>query len=151
MSSNTSNSLQIELHVPDFKKVLDFYGKLGFKKMWHREEGNNADYLVIGRDGCIINFWPGNDNVYKQSYFKNFPKDTKRGYGVELVVCVNDPKSLYNEVKEFAKVVDELVKRPWGLWDFRIEDPFGYYLRITQKHDILDPEYAVDPGIEDPN
>jgi hypothetical protein len=33
--------------------------------------------------------------------------------------------------------------QPWGVKDFRIEDPFGFYLRITERHNILDPKYAV--------
>ena len=97
--SDTNNKLQIELHVPDFGAVLDFYGKLGFKKVWHRSEKNNADYLVMERDGTILNFWPGNDNVYNQSYFKQFPKDTKRGYGVELVIPVDDVQDFHKLAK----------------------------------------------------
>lgn len=151
MSENTINHLQIELHVPDFEQVLDFYGKLGFTKVWHRNEKNNADYLVMERDGVILNFWPGNENVYEQSYFKQFPHDTKRGYGVELVINVEDVQGLYDQLKDSVKVVGSLVKRPWGLWDFRIEDPFGYYLRITEKHDITSPDYAVGKGESDPD
>lgn len=147
--SDTNNKVQIELHVPDFDTVLDFYGRLGFKKVWHRSEDNNADYLVMEREGTILNFWPGNDNVYNQSYFKNFPKDTKRGYGVELVIPVDDVKEFHDEMKGFVNIVNPLVKRPWGLWDFRIEDPFGYYLRITERHDITSPDYAVPEDQED--
>lgn len=143
---DTNNRLQIELHVPDFGKVLNFYGKLGFKKVWHRSEHTNADYLVMEREGVVLCFWPGNDEVYKQSYFKKFPKDTKRGYGVELVITVDDIDNYYKEVEKFAKVVNPFVTRPWGLKDFRIEDPFGYYLRITERHDITDPSYAVPDG-----
>ena len=149
MSKDTNNKIQLELHVPDFEQVLDFYGKLGFKKVWHRSEHNNADYLVIEREGTLLNFWPGNENVYDQAYFKNFPKDTKRGYGVEIVIPVDDVQAFHEEVKDFANIVNPLVKRPWGLWDFRIEDPFGYYLRITERHDITDPNYAVPEGEKD--
>jgi lactoylglutathione lyase len=147
--ADTTNKIQVELHVPDFEVVLDFYGKLGFKKVWHRSENNNADYLVMEREATLLNFWPGNENVYDQSYFKRFPKDTKRGYGVELVIPVDDVKAFHEEVKGFANIVNPLVKRPWGLWDFRIEDPFGYYLRITERHDITDPNYAVPEGEKD--
>jgi len=94
--SDTNNKLQIELHVPDFDIVLAFYGKLGFKKVWHRSEKTNADYLVMDREGTVLNFWPGNDNVHNQSYFRRFPKDTKRGYGVELVIPVNNVKEFVN-------------------------------------------------------
>lgn len=29
---------------------------------------------------------------------------------------------------------EDLVVRPWGLRDFRVVDPSGYYLRITERH-----------------
>ena len=30
-------------------------------------------------------------------------------------------------------VLDEVTRRPWGLWDFRLLDPDGYFLRITDR------------------
>ena len=143
MSKHTPNHLQLELHVPDFGQVLDFYGKLGFKDVWKRHEGDVGDYLVMERDGVIINFWPGNEEVWEQPYFKDFPHDTKRGYGVEIVIPVEDIESFYEQLKTFAKVVEELKTQPWGLKDFRVEDPFGFYLRFTSPHNILDPSHAV--------
>lgn len=143
MASDTTNHLQIELHVPEFATVLDFYGRLGFKKVWHRSEKTNPHYLVMERQGTIINFWPGNDRVWEQEYFKQFPKETKRGYGVEIFLPVDNIEAYYDEVKLFANIVGTLKLRPCGLRDFRMVDPFGYYLRITDRHDILDPNYAV--------
>ena len=147
MKEDATNHLQLELHVPDHNIALDFYGKLGFKKVWHRSEGNAGDYLVMEKDGTILNFWPGNEAVWSQSYFKRFPRDTKRGYGVEIVVPVDDIDAYYEKVKQFANVVDKLKLRPWGVKDFRIEDPFGFYLRFTERHNILDSKYAVPTGV----
>ena len=144
MSEDTNNKLQLELHVPDFEVVKEFYGKLGFSLVWSRQRGDDGDYLVMERDGTILNFWPGNDKVYDQSYFKGFPKSTKRGYGVKIVYTVEDIEEYYDEVRQFSKVVSPLKKQPWGLYDFRFEDPFGYYFRVTEPHNILDPSNAVD-------
>lgn len=139
------NYLQLELHVPDFKPIKDYYGKLGFKVMWEREPEGAKGYLVIERGGTILCFWGGNDCIYaEQPYFNRFPKDTTRGYGVELVIMVDDIKSFYEEVKDYANVVEPLVTQPWGLTDFRAADPFGYYLRFTSKHNILDEGNAVE-------
>ena len=89
-------------------------------------------------------FWPGNNHIYQQSYFRNFSEDTKSGYGVEIVIMFEkDIKGLFNKAKNFANIVDELKTQPWGLKDFRIEDPFGYYLRLTEPHDILHESNAV--------
>lgn len=142
--NNKKNKLHIELHVPDFAPAIDFYTKLGFKKVWERKPEGEKGYLVMEKDNQILCFWPGNSSVYNQPYFKRFPTNTKRGYGVEIVITVEDIESYYAKVRTFAKVVEELVTQPWGLKDFRVEDPFGYYLRFTEPHDILNPENAVE-------
>lgn len=56
---------------------------------------------------------------------------------------VEDIEDYYEKAKEFANVFEPLQQRPWGLKDFRIIDPFGYYIRFTSPHDILDPNNAV--------
>ena len=94
-------------------------------------------------DNTIICFWPGTEHVYDQTYFKRFPKNTTRGYGVELVVMVDNIETYYKKVKSFANVVEPLKLRPWGLKDFRATDPFGYYIRFTSKHNILDRKNAI--------
>lgn len=148
MSKHTPNHLQLELHIPDMKLALDFYGKMGFEKVWQRDQNDDGDYLVMQRDGVIINFWPGNEEVWNQPYFKNFPRDTKRGFGVEIVIPTEDIDNYYAKVKEFANIVEELHMQPWGLKDFRLEDPFGFYLRVTEPHNILDSSNAVsDPEV----
>lgn len=137
------NNVLLELHVSDFKKVKDYYGKLGFKVVWEREPESKKGYLILMMDNNILCFWPGNEEVYKQSYFKKFPENTKRGYGVEIVIMVEDIESYYEKIKDTVNVVEELVLRPWGLKDFRAEDPFGYYLRFTSLHNVLDYINAV--------
>lgn len=86
----------------------------------------------------------GNESVYEQSSFKRFPRNTNRGYGVEIVLMVADVEAYYESVKSFASVVGPLSLRPWGLKDFRIEDPFGYYIRVTSLHNILDDFNTLD-------
>lgn len=122
-----NNYLQLELHVPDFGPIKDYYGKLGFEIVWERPAEEDKGYLVMERDSTIICFWPGTEAIYDQTYFKRFPKDTPRGYGVELVIMVDDVESFYAKVK-----------------DFRCADPFGYYLRFTSKHNILDNSNAIE-------
>lgn len=137
------NNVLLELHVPDFEKVKEYYGKLGFEIVWERKPEGFKGYLILKMGDNILCFWAGNQHVYEQPYFKRFPKNTKRGYGVEIVIMVDDVERYYSKVKGFANVVEELILQPWGLKDFRVEDPFGYYLRITTKHDILDNNNAV--------
>lgn len=137
------NNVLLELHVPDFEKVKEYYGKLGFEVVWERKPEGFKGYLILKMGDNILCFWASNEYVYKQTYFKRFSKNTKRGYGVEVIIMVDDVEEYYSKVKSFANVVEELVLQPWGLKDFRVEDPFGYYLRITTKHNILDNSNAV--------
>jgi uncharacterized glyoxalase superfamily protein PhnB len=137
------NRLQIELHVPDFAVAKSFYRLLGFDLLWARENGDAGDYMVMEREGAVLCFWPGNAAVWKQKHFSRFPRDTPRGFGVEIVYMAADIERYYEEVKESANVVDPLTEQPWGVLDFRFVDPFGYYFRVTQP---LDP--SARPGTE---
>lgn len=141
-----NNSLQLELHVPDFDKVKDFYTLLGFEVMWERKPEEEKGYLVLkNKEGCVLNFWGGNQAIYNQTYFKQFNTKTKRGYGVEVVIPTSQNlQELEQKLKsKGVSIVEPLKKQPWGMYDFRCEDPFGYYLRVTSPNDITDPSNAV--------
>lgn len=133
----------VELHIPDFEKAKNFYAKLGFQVVWEREPEGYKGLLIIKRGDSILYFWGGNEQVMDQPYFGNFPKTTKRGYGVEIVIMTEQIEAIYEEAKKFAIIVEELKLKPWGIKDFRIEDPFGFYLKITEAYDILDKNIAL--------
>jgi uncharacterized glyoxalase superfamily protein PhnB len=120
----------IELHVPDFKKAVEFYSRLGFKPRWRTE-----DYLVMKRKRSVLNFYGGSERVYRHSYFGHFSKNTKCGYGVEIIIPVDRVERFYLSVRKFAKIVQPLQLKKWGRRDFRIVDPFGFYLRITERYE----------------
>lgn len=132
----------LELHVPDFIKVKDFYSKLGFKKVWEYPPKDLSGYLVMKRENSILAFFCGTNEVYNHPYFKRFPKTTPRGYGVEIVIYISDQpiEKFYNNIlKSIGKeyIVEELRNKPWGSKDFRMIDPFGYYLRFGEPENIL--------------
>lgn len=140
----SANKLQLELHVDNFEPIKDYYSKLGFKIVWERKPEKFKGYLVMDLEGNTICFWGGNEYVYHQPHFSQFPNDIPRGYGVEVVIMVNDIGGYYDKVKGTANVVEPLVEQPWGLWDFRAVDPAGYYLRFTSEHNILDASNAIE-------
>ena len=115
----------VELFVDDFGKVIEFYKMLGFSPHL------SNDYLVMKKDEDNIRFYKGNKENYVHPYFGNFPDDLKRGHAVEIVIFVDDVEKLYHELKDKVNVVEKLKKKRWGATDFRVEDPFGFYLRIT--------------------
>lgn len=59
-------------------------------------------------------------------------RDRRPPTGVALVLEVADPTAAYGQVVAAGwPLVEELSRRPWGLVDFRVLDPAGYYWRIT--------------------
>jgi len=133
----------IELHVPDFEKTKDFYTSLGFEVIWERNPEGFKGYLILKLDNNILCFWGGNENIYLHEHFSKFPKDTFRGYGVEIVHLVKDLDTIYNMALKMDCVVEELKLKPWNVRDFRIVDPWGYYIRFSDYHNILSDENAV--------
>ncbi len=130
--------IHLELHVPDFKKVIGFYRTLGFKVVWIDDR-----YLVMRRGKSVLNFNEGSEKVYEQSYFKNFPQNTKRGYAVEVIIPIHNIRKYYNSVKREVKVVQPLILKRWGRWDFRVEDPFGFYIRFTEPYDWINNKEKI--------
>lgn len=96
----------------------------------------------MSRGNSILGFYCGNEEVYRHSFFSRFPRNTPRSYGVEIgiYVCDRDIAKFYAEVvRKIGKkfVVKSLMLQPWGKWDFRIVDPFGFYLRFSEPLNIL--------------
>src|SRR3989338_8506351 len=138
MKNPIQNNLIIELHVPDLGSAKDFYSKLGFKVSIDDKPNKAAlGYLTMIRKDTMLNFYGGDERVYDQSFFKQFPKDTKKGYGVEITIIVEDIEEAYRLASENLKecIVRELkeLKDRGHVWkDFRMVDPFGFYLRFTE-------------------
>lgn len=127
----------IELHVPDFDAVRAFYGELlGFDTVWAQDPDGHKGYLVMQSGKNILRFWCGNDCVHDHPYFRQFPATSPNGKGVELVIETDNLDALYKIFEGTDALLEPLKTKPWGLADFRIKDPFGYYLRITTPHDI---------------
>lgn len=45
MARPARNNILLELHVPDFEKVKEFYEKLGFEVVWERKPEEKKVYL----------------------------------------------------------------------------------------------------------
>lgn len=139
---NIVNNLVLELHIPDFNKARDFYKIFGFKEISYDPTsggGSDLGYMVLRREdeigNSMINFYGDKEKVSEHSYFKDLPKDTRRGYEVEITFPVSRVEELWKEVKD--KIPEKQIAQPfklkrWGKSDFRVIDPFGFYLRFTE-------------------
>lgn len=130
-SEKDKMTLRMELFTSDMNKSVDFYTKvLGFTM-----EGTeiNMSYQPVKKGNVIIGIGPIH-KLSKDHHFNPNLKPINKGYGVEIVLEVTDIKQVYEQVKSSGYSIHEsLTFQNWGLEDFRLVDPDGYYLRITSK------------------
>ena len=136
------NNLVLELHIPDFAPARKFYGLFGFEELRYDPTsggGSDLGYMVLRRKDSIgdtiLNFYGDKDKVARHAHLKDFSSDTPRGYGVEITVPVSDVKALWEKVVEHlaaGTISQELTLKRWSKQDFRVTDPFGFYVRFTE-------------------
>lgn len=119
-------TLRVEIFPDDLDVIVDFYTKvLGFTVTRDQRAGPSA-YVSLQRGSVCIGAarrpGPGTRT-------ERLPPS-----GAELVLEVDDVAAERERVAAAGWPLDEdLTDRPWGLTDFRIVDPAGYYLRITNR------------------
>jgi predicted enzyme related to lactoylglutathione lyase len=118
-------TLRIEIFPVRLGPTVDFYtAVLGFAVV--RSEGTDADGYVALRRGQV-QVGAATRQEHQADLGHRRPPT-----GVELVLEVDDVAEEFRRVQAAGWPVEEqLTLRPWGLQDFRLLDPNGYYLRIT--------------------
>jgi lactoylglutathione lyase len=116
-------ALRIEIFPADLDRTVHFYcDVLGFALV-RDERGEPSPYVA---------FQLGDAHV---GAARRAPQDIagrRPPIGVELVLEVDDLRAAWSRVRTAHwPVEEELTARPWGLTDFRILDPSGYYWRLT--------------------
>jgi catechol 2,3-dioxygenase-like lactoylglutathione lyase family enzyme len=119
--------LRLELFVNSVAESKDFYQDiLGFDVISYEPEG----YTVLRRDDIQISL----ERVAHLS--ADHPLKPLAGEGVgrgiEIVLEVADLEAAYLQARDSGwTLASPLQAQPWGLHDFRLIDPDGFYLRIT--------------------
>ena len=117
-------SLRIELFPSSLDRFIDFYSTvLGFTLIKHVD-----DYAYLQRDNIFIGaIETESDDTLGQKGSYRQPRK-----GVEIVLEVDElEKERDHIVGKGWTLVEDIQVQPWGLKDFRLIDPDGYYLRIT--------------------
>lgn len=123
-------SLRLELFVADLEKSSDFYTNvLGFERL-----KGGPNYVPVQSGAVVIGLGPAK-GLPKRHHFNPEVQTDRRGLGAEIVLEVDDVASLFKKVEAtgYQGIVSPLRKQVWGLTDFRVIDPDGYYLRITSR------------------
>ena len=104
--------LRLELFVEDMGESVSFYRRvLGFEVV--REE--RGDYASLRSGDIMLGIGPIAKLPETGGYFTRCSAAHRR--------VLDSGHTVFEPPQQ----------RPWGLWDFRIVDPDGYYLRVTSR------------------
>jgi predicted enzyme related to lactoylglutathione lyase len=121
----TEMSVRLELFPHDLDAFLDFYTRvLGFV-VERDDRDSTVPYASVSLGHVhigAVRAWGDTDPTLR------LPPQ-----GVEIVLEVDDVDALRTVVAQRWELAEDLVDRPWGLRDFRLVDPEGNYLRITNR------------------
>jgi catechol 2,3-dioxygenase-like lactoylglutathione lyase family enzyme len=121
--------LRIELFVEDLDTSIGFYASLGFAVDRHEH-----DYASLRWGDAVIGLGP-TAKLPLTGPGPGFTQDsvtTAHGAGVEIVLEVPDLDVAFAAARSAGHPIAEPpADQPWGLRDFRLTDPDGYYIRIT--------------------
>ncbi|MEU4623590.1 VOC family protein [Actinoplanes sp. NPDC023801] len=124
--------LRIELFVDDLDATIGFYTEmLGFQ-VERRTDG----YAALRHGRVVLGFGAASDLTARDESGPGPAWQGARvnGAGVEIVLeldDLDDVTTLYEHCRPRMPAIERLRLQPWGLHDFRLRDPDGYYLRVT--------------------
>jgi uncharacterized glyoxalase superfamily protein PhnB len=118
----------MELFVEDVPASIAFYQNvLGFDL----RPGGSDTFAGVRNGGVLLNICQRRE-LPAAHYFSQDALAQRKGVGVEIVLEVLDLEATYRRVQEQGyPIYEELQERPWGAKDFRLVDPDGYYVRLT--------------------
>ena len=117
-------TMRIEIFPADLDATTDFYTRvLGFTLVRDQRNGSPG-YVAVERDRVRIG-----------AAYRDVPEGQpgrRPPSGTEIVLEVDDLDTEHGRVVAAGWPIEEdLTDREWGLRDFRVLDPSGYYLRLT--------------------
>jgi catechol 2,3-dioxygenase-like lactoylglutathione lyase family enzyme len=126
---------KFELFVTDPDESIAFYAVLGFEIAHRQSYGYTT--LRNGRAVIALSPVPWWLPLRLASWLRYPP------LGTELVFYVADPDSAHAALEGVGHQPGPLIRQPWGHRDFRITDPDGYYLRVSEGTAIPEPGTAA--------
>jgi len=118
--------LRLEFFPADLDRFVEFYTAiLGFELLADRRN-QPEPYVYVGRGAIRIGAVPASQPVD--------PRTRLPPSGTEVVIEVADLVAERDRIIAAGHpLAEDLTDRPWGLTDFRVLDPDGYYLRFTTR------------------
>lgn len=120
------SSIRIEIFPTSLPSTIHFYTSiLRFTLLRHED-----NYAYFQRDNIFI----GADASHPKDSVAVDAKYRRPPTGVEIVIEVDDLDAERDWVVGKGYTLDaDVMMQGWGLRDFRVVDPDGYYLRVTEQ------------------
>lgn len=115
---------KIELFVEDINRSIAFYRLLGFEVV-HRK---GDDYTTLRRGDSVVALSPL--PAWLRLSWLGFLRHPP--LGTELVFYVDDLDSTRVILDDAGHEPGEIALQPWGNLDFRLTDPDGYFIRVSE-------------------
>ncbi|HXW80689.1 MAG TPA: VOC family protein [Acidimicrobiales bacterium] len=122
-------TLRFEIFPSDLDATADFYTRVLRFEVTADRRDDPVPYMAFRRDAVHVGAARSADGGYSP--------ERRPPVGVELVLEVDDIDTELELARMSGWSIDEEVQdRPWGLRDFRLIDPSGYYLRVTNRKTV---------------
>lgn len=123
-------TLRLELFVNDLSTSVDFYRRvLRFEGGERQSDGYTLMTNGEVKLGLNLRRYLPEDHPVQSR------KHERSGRGIEIVLETDNIEEMAAHVADQNwPLTSELQHQPWGLTDFRVFDPDGYYIRITSTH-----------------
>ncbi len=120
-----TTTVRFEIFPSDLDATVDFWVRVLRFDLVTDRRAQGEDYVALRRGHAMVGALRRGDG---QDAWRRPPT------GVEIVLEVDDVADELARVRATQwPVADALALRPWGLWDFRLLDPSGYYVRVTHR------------------
>ena len=117
---------RFEVFSADLAASADFYVRVLGCALVRDERASATPYLSLVRDDVRIGVAARPEPLDRSA--------RRPPVGLEVVLEADDLAAERARVASAGwPVLEEITRRPWGLRDFRLLDPDGYLLRITER------------------
>jgi len=118
----------VELYTQSIPEYIAFFQRtVGCRLI--RDEG---DFVELRLDAAIVLLNAANELPEGHPFRSRLPGHSQ-GVGVEIGIILADLTSAREAAITFPGwTVTEMQRQDWGLTDFRVTSPDGYYLRFTE-------------------
>jgi lactoylglutathione lyase len=119
-----TDTLRCEIFPADLDRTVGFYLRVLAFRLLDDRRADEVPYIYMQR---------GDVRIGAVTHSGVVSEDVRRPpVGVELVLEVDDLDAERDRIVAAGwPLYEDITERPWGLRDFRLFDPDGYYWRVT--------------------